>query len=439
MLRGEKRKQNEMRKNSWLLIAVVAASVAGSLPLAAAPAFTGAQEAELRKEIRANFFVPDPLPATDAVVYRTFSPTPGVKAEAVSYTTQFGVRVPAILYLPDPLPKGKIPAFVVVTGHGGDKYSWYAFYTGILFARAGAAVLTYDQIGEGERNSERKSGTRSHDQIQGGPVLARHLAGLMITDVMQAVSYLRERPEVDANRIAVGGYSLGSFVVALTGAVDTRIHACVMCAGGNLDGPGGYWDTSGKKMCQAWPYQSLNFLGDRAAVIYALQAARGPAMVFNGLGDTAVAIPTHGPEFFKDLQARATALNGGTNNIFECGFAPKNCGHRPYWLTRPVVAWLEKQINFPNWTEAGIEAMPEIKIGDWAETNHVFIEAQYATDLREGGTPALDAKAPGYPREMLDVLTPEQWAGQKTQFIMDTWLVAARKSAADQGEPSDQK
>jgi len=308
-----------------------------------------------------------------------------------------------------------------------------------LFARAGAAVLTYDQIGEGERNMSRESGTRAHDQIKGGPVLARHLAGLMMTDVMQAVSYLSERPEVDAKRIAVGGYSLGSFVVALTGAVDTRIHACVLCAGGNLDGPEGYWDKSTKLMCQAWPYESLNFLGDRPAVIYALQAARGPTLIFNGLGDTAVAIPTHGEDFFKDLQARTIQLNGGTNNIFEFGFAPKDCGHRPYWLTRPVVAWLEKEIDFPNWTEAGIASMPTIKIGDWAATNRVAIEKQYATDLREGGTPALDAKAPGYTREMLSVLTPEQWAEQKANFVMESWLVAARKSAAEQGELSDQK
>src|ERR1035438_8867369 len=203
-------------------------------------------------------FVPNPLPFLDAKTYRTFSPAAGVKAESVTYTTQFGVCVPAILYLPDPLPKNKIPAFVVVNGHGGDKYCWYSYYTGILFARAGAAVLTYDQAGEGERNIDHKSGTRAHDKIKGDAVIARHLAGLMITDAMQAVSYLSQRPEVDPKRIAVGGYSLGSFVVALTGAIDTRIRACVLCGGGDLDGPGGYWDKSDKPMCQALPDQSLN-------------------------------------------------------------------------------------------------------------------------------------------------------------------------------------
>lgn len=302
--------------------------------------------------------------------------------------------------------------------------------------RAGAAVLTYDQIGEGERNIDRKSGTRAHDHIKGGPPIARRLAGLMMTDAMQAVSYLRTLPEVDSARIAVGGYSLGSFVVALTGAVDPRIHVCVMCGGGDLDGPGGYWDTSDKQMCQALPYQSLDFLGDRPAVIFALHAARGPDFIFNGLGDTAVAIPSHSEGFFEDMQSRAIKLHGGTNDIFEFGFAPKNCGHRPYWLTRPVAEWLDAQLHFPNWTEAKIKAMPTIRIGDWAATNHIAIDRLYATELREGGTRALDDHVPGYPREMLNVLSTQQWDEQKTNFIIETWLAAAEKSAAEDQPPA---
>lgn len=419
-----------MRINPRLVFGLALAAAALAASPKAGRVLDRAQENELRKEIRENFFVPDPLPPLDAKMYRTFSPAPGVKAEGVVYTTQLGARVPAILYLPDPLPAKKIPAFVVVNGHGGDKYCWYSYYTGILFARGGAAVLTYDQAGEGERNIDRKSGTRAHDKIEGDSVIARHLAGLMITDAMQAVSYLSQRPEVDSKRIAVGGYSLGSFVVALTGAVDTRIHACVLCGGGNLDGPGGYWDKSGKPMCQALPYQSLAFLGDRPAVIYALHAARGPTLIFNGLGDSVVAVPSYGETFFEDMQSRAAQLHGGLNGIFEFGFAPTNCGHRPYWLTRPVVQWLEKQIDFPNWTEEKIRSLPETKIGDWAATNHVVIDKLYATELREGGTLALGNGVPGYPRDELDALPPDEWQLQKTNLILEMWVEAAQKSAA---------
>jgi dienelactone hydrolase len=416
--------------SNGLLASLTCATLCTAGP--ATNALTAAQVQQSRKAICENFFIPDPLPALDAQIHRRFSPAPGVKAEAVSYTTQFGLRVPAILYLPDPLPapaSGKIPAFIVVNGHGGDKYCWYSWYAGILFARGGAAVLTYDQIGEGERNRDHKCGSRAHDNIKGDAVLARELMGLMITDVRQAVSYLAQRPDVDPQRIAAGGYSLGSFVLVLTGAVEPRLRACVMVGGGNLDGPNGRWDNSSKKMCESQPYRSLSFLGDRPAVIYALHAARGPALIFNGLGDSVVGIPKHGEPFFHDLRERTAQLHGGMAGVFDVGFAPTNASHRPYFLTRPVVLWLEKQLDFPNWSEASIKAMPETKIGPWAQTNGVLLDKLYATEEREAGTLALGSDIPGYSRDALDLFTPQEWQLRKKDFILETWVQAAQHHA----------
>lgn len=382
-------------------------------------------EREWRAKIRANFFIPDPLPALDTKTHRRFEPAPGVIAEAVSYASQFGMRVPAILYLPKPLPKGgRIPGFIVVNGHGGDKTSWYSFYAGVLYARAGAAVLTFDPVGEGERNSERKSGTRAHDRIKGDDVLARRLAGLFMTDVMQAVSYLASRPEVDASRIGAGGYSLGSFVLALTGAVETRLRACVLAGGGNLDGPDEYWDRS-KPMCQGLPYRSLNFLGDRPAAIYALHAARGPALIWNGLADTVVNMDKTPPPFFDDLRARTVKLRGKADGIFETGFTP-DVGHRPHFVTKPNALWLHRQLHFPNWSEAGIAEMPETHIGEWAAASGVFVDKGYIAEDREGGTRALGAGIPGFMRESLSVYSEDEWQAQKQRLILEAWEAAAR-------------
>src|SRR5438270_828074 len=179
---------------------------------------------QIRSQIRSTLFVPDPPPAPDPKSHGALEPEPGV-AERVTYATQFGMRVPAILYRPKAY-SGKLPAVIVVNGHGGDKYSWYAFYSGMLYARAGAVVLTYDPIGEGERNSQRKSGTRAHDKIVPPPEMGRRMSGLMVTDVMQAVSYLSQRADVDTKRIADMCYSMGSFVLFLACAVETRLHAC---------------------------------------------------------------------------------------------------------------------------------------------------------------------------------------------------------------------
>ncbi|MBI5774085.1 MAG: acetylxylan esterase [Verrucomicrobia bacterium] len=384
-----------------------------------------AQVPALREKIRRNFFIPAPLPELRAETHRRFAPMPGVKAEAVTYASQFGLRVPAILYLPDPLPSGKLPGFIVVNGHGGDKYSWYAFYTGLLYAKAGAAVLTFDPMGEGERNRQHKSGTRAHDTIKGDAELGRRVGGLLMTDVMQAVSYLAARPEVDSKRIGAGGYSLGSFILSITGAIEPRLKACVLVGGGNLDAPGEYWDKS-KPMCQAYPYQSLNFLGDRPAVIYALHAARGPVLLWNGLADSVVNMPNTPPPFFDDLRARAARLRGATNGLFEAGFE-RGISHRPFFVTRPVALWLERQLDFPHWTAASIAKLPEIKISEWAKAHDVAMDKLYATEQREGGAPALDVGAPGLSRDDLSVFTMEEWERRKATLIQESWLEAARK------------
>jgi dienelactone hydrolase len=382
---------------------------------------------EQRRRIKATLFVPDPLPSLQTETFGQLEIAPGVLAERLSFATGYGLRVPAILYRPKQLRRVKMPGLIVVNGHGGDKYTWYAFYAGILYARGGAAVLTYDPIGEGERNAERKDGTRQHDRKVDPPEMGRRLSGLMITDVMQAVSYLAQRPDVDAKRLAAMGYSMGSFVLGLTCAVDTRLNACVLVGGGNLDGSGGYWDSSSKTMCQAIPYQSLQFLGDRGAAIYNLHADRGATLIFNGSADDVVAIPkTGGAAFFEDLRRRVVALHGSDRNAFDFGFSP-DTGHRPYFLTRPVALWLEKHLDFPDWTAESIAKLPETHISEWAERNHVPIDKLYATEIREGGTRALGTGIPAVPHAVLDTLPPASWEREKDQYIYETWLKKARE------------
>jgi dienelactone hydrolase len=374
-----------------------------------------------RQQIRNTLFVPDPLPALDSESHGQFEPEPGAIAERVTYATQFGMRVPAIVYRPKTMT-GKLPALIVVNGHGGDKYTWYSFYSGILYARAGAVVLTYDPIGEGERNSQRKSGTRAHDKLVPPPEMARRLSGLMITDVMQAVSYLSQRPDVDARRIGAMGYSMGSFVLSLACAVETRLHACVLAGGGNLDGPGEYWDGS-KPMCQGIPYQSLKFLGDRPAAIYALHPA---TLIFNGLEDTVVDIPIrHTQPFFEDMRRRTIRLRGNAQGVFEYRFEP-GASHRPYFVTRAVALWLHRQLRFPNWTEEAIGRMPETHISEWALAHNAPMDPGYSNEQREGGTRALGEGIPVPSRDDLNAVEPARWRSEPEKYVLETWIREAK-------------
>ncbi len=394
------------------------------------PAGRPAADQEVRptiSRIKSTLFVPDPLPALATESYGSFDAAPGVTAERVSYGTAYGLRIPAIVYHPAKAPAAKLPALIVVNGHGGDKYSWYPWWAGILYARAGGVVLTYDPIGEGERNLQRKDGTRQHDKIVEPPELGRRMTGLMITDMMQAVSYLSSRPDVDAKRIAAAGYSMGSFILSIGCAVETRLNSCVLVGGGDLDGPGGYWDGS-KPMCQGTAYQALQFLGDRPAALYDLHAARGATLLWNGSADDVVAIPRLGGRpFFEDMRRRTIALHGSDHNVFDFGFTP-DTSHRPYFVTKPVALWLQQHLLFPNWTAAAIEQMPETHIIEWAQKNNVPMDKLYATELREGGTRALGADFPPVPHEQLNALPVDRWERDKDQYIYESWLKAAREA-----------
>ena len=404
---------------------------------AASDVLTAERLAELRTSIRDHFFIPNPLPELSPRLHRSFSPAAGVRAEAITYATQHGMRVPAILYLPDPMPKNpdgtpqKIPAFVIISGHGGDKYRYHSYYPGIAFARGGAAVLTYDQPGEGERSRNRTSGTREHDYLRGSnaiapDIAARRLFGLFLTDVQQAVSYLCTRPEIDHTRIVASGHSMGSFILSVAGAIETRIHAAILTGGGNIDGNGGYWEAIAKPMCQSLPYQSLRYLGDRPALLYAMQADRGPTLIWNGREDDICGLGNTQEPFFDDLHARVAALlppdSPKKDNIFVYGFAPSPAGHRPYFITKQPVRWLHEQIGFPNWTASQIAAMPETVILNWASQTGYPIEGTDTVELHGGGTMAIDVGVPAITRDQLDVFTPAEWETVKDTYTFDAWL-----------------
>jgi len=387
----------------------------------------------LRQRVESTLHIPQPLPNIQSKSYGHFSPADAIAAERVSYATDYTLRVPAIVYHGAAATITRHPALIIVNGHGGDKSSWYAYWAGILYARAGAIVLTYDPMGEYERNAERRSGTGQHDEFIPPEDMARRMAGLMVTDVMQAVSYLSQRPDVDPKRIAVLGYSMGSFISSLACALDTRVHACVLAGGGDLDGPGGYWDESKKKMCQAVPYQSLSALGDRPAILFALNAKRGPTLVWNGSADEVVDIPHHGQQFFDDLRARTAALLGTSKDIFDFGFTPDG-GHRPYFLTRPVALWLEEKLKFPNWTKKDIQAMPETHISEWAAKNRLTAPVSLSNEHGEGGTMALGGDIRAVPRDELHAIPEPVWDSQRENYVYETWVDRA-KAAIASGAP----
>jgi len=181
---------------------------------------------ELRARIKAKLHVPDPLPALRDKSYGQFSVTPDIAADRVSYATGYEMRVPALVYHKAGATVMQHPALVIVSETGDDKASKSVYGAGILYARAGAVVLTYDPMGLYERDAQRRPaanpGALSND-------LAIRLKGLGVTDVLQAVQYLAGRKDVDMQRIAVVGSLLAC-------ALDVNIRACARTADDDLEG-----------------------------------------------------------------------------------------------------------------------------------------------------------------------------------------------------------
>lgn len=258
--------------------------------------------------------------------------------------------------------------------------------------------------------------------------MAPRMGGLMITDAMQAVSYLISRRDVDPHRIAVLGFSMGSFISSLTGAADPRIHALLLVGGGDLDGPDGYWDLGHAIMCQAAPYKALDFLGDRPAVLFTLNARRCDTFIINGTADTVVAIPTHGEEFFNEMRQRVVTLNGSDKGVFTNYFDP-GASHRPSWVTPRAAEWLNSELHFPAWRNTDIGSLPTVKIGDWAERTGAAVPKNYNRNDRDAGIVALATDAPALDAEKLDVLSPAEWERRKSEFIYGTWVQRSAEAA----------
>ena len=390
---------------------------------------------EWRQQAITALYIDTPLPPLRTHNYGSLLANADIRVEHVTWQTQFGQRVPAIVYVPTHT-HGKLPAIVVVNGHGGDKSSWYAVYTGLLYATAGAVVITYDPVGEFERSVTRGSETGEHDKLIPGLTHPERVGGWMIEDVMQAVHYAASRSDVDTTRIAVVGYSMGSFhaalATALAGPQLPRIRAVVLSGGGDLDGNGGSWDSSTKINCQGGPYRALSFIPDKGTDLYAMRAQSGPTLVMNGMVDSLVAKPGHFEPFFADLRDRIAAITGSRTNLPETIFFP-DVGHRLSWVTRPAALWLNHQLHFPNWTDAQIESFPTMRAADWVTKTGVRISKGYIVEQKEGGIPALDLNLPSLTREQLEAVPEADWQKDHALYTLEGWTPKAL--AADTTKP----
>jgi hypothetical protein len=139
-----------------------------------------------------------------------------------------GDRVPAILLLPlEPRPA---PAALLLHGYSSDKERMVDSAGRALMER-GVASVGIDLPLHGERAGH--DGGMSSAEFRNPLALAKRWRAAT-EEARVALRFLAERDEVDANRLALVGYSMGAYLGVMVAAKDESVRALVLAAGGDL-------------------------------------------------------------------------------------------------------------------------------------------------------------------------------------------------------------
>jgi len=116
------------------------------------------------------------------------------------------------------------PALVLISGSGpqdrdGNPGGFFIFkLIAEQLASHGIAVLRHDDRGVGKSSMPARAATYQD----------------FIDDTKAAIVYLRNRPDIDTNKIALAGHSEGGFTASIIAANDPKIAAIALLAGGAL-------------------------------------------------------------------------------------------------------------------------------------------------------------------------------------------------------------
>jgi len=159
----------------------------------------------------------------------------GYRIEKIIFESRPDFLVTANLYIPTggagPYPPVLSPCGHTDNGKAGEMYQ-RAY---ISLAKLGFVVLSYDPVGQGERNEYwdtenhkpiLRPGTMQHCHVGNQCYLTgTNLAQYRIWDGMRAIDYLQSRDEVDPARIGVAGNSGGGTLTTYIIALDDRVGA----------------------------------------------------------------------------------------------------------------------------------------------------------------------------------------------------------------------
>jgi len=172
----------------------------------------------------------------------------GYIRERVELSVVEGLSFGAYVLVPDNA-SGKLPGVIAVHGHGygsrqicgmredgtaeegePDGHAHFA----VQLVKKGYIVIAPDVIGFGERRlqsdleADPNAPNSCHSLSTRLLMLGKTLTGLRVTEALGTLDYFARRPEVEAERIGIAGFSGGSLIAFVAAALDERIRATLL-------------------------------------------------------------------------------------------------------------------------------------------------------------------------------------------------------------------
>lgn len=188
-----------------------------------------ASPAELRRLVISRLDLPQLRGAPAAAPAGTITRR-GYRIDKLALTTEPGVTVPALLFVPEKL-QGRAPAALLLEPRGKDVAAGEGGPAEKL-VREGQIVLVPDLRGWGESAAPKgKEGyTGDWQTAMRALLVGKNLPGMQTYDVLRAFDYLAGRRDIDASRISVSGDGDGALIAVFAAAVEPRLHASLGAA-----------------------------------------------------------------------------------------------------------------------------------------------------------------------------------------------------------------
>ncbi len=201
---------------------------------------TGDWQVETRNEI-INKIGGIPKKSTVEVRKTGEEPTENYLRESLLFRSYDGTEIPAFILIPNGL-SGPVPGVMCLHQHNNEYHLGKSEPAGLMgnpgqsyahdLAKQGYVTFAFDRICFEERQDDKlKSMDFERFEFFRWHLNGKSMQSRIIADAMCAVSVLQSRPEVDPERIASIGHSMGGQQTLFLAAMDERIKVMVSSCG----------------------------------------------------------------------------------------------------------------------------------------------------------------------------------------------------------------